>query len=1026
MKKNIIFTIVSAIMIIASPAGASILKGYVLVDGKQVPAEYTKLSDNTVSVGNGKNSCISTYTAGYLTVPAEVTISDITYQVTDISKVAFRLCNKITGVNIQEGIKHIGEFAFVGCQKLSEVIFPASLMSIGSGAFIETLSLQQSASVTCLGTTPPQWEYNDVFMFHSLGITDPNAAPVPPSVELFVPEGMEDTYMNANFTNPDLGWTGADGWGSFTSHYTGIKSLHVYRGLDLMALREIVNDEGQYNTIKEVYLENDIDMGGTKWDWGIGKDETCPFEGNFYGNGHTISNLKVYNTSGPAGLFSYFGGKNVENVCLKNFDVQGYEGAGAFAGASGQCSFTGVWAENCSYQVTNGHIGGILGKCLTGGGANLIQCIVKDIASIVIQQSTPGELMRSGGIIGFGYGGVVKDCAVIGSVHSPRVDPFVGACSPGNVFFIKSSYATDEIFGDYTPAENILFDDKVVICGNKTYDVKFPNGTTQSVTIDEAREFASLLMIPALGLDDWVYQDGYMPLPLLFEDKMPVNVNGAEYRPMSANTSRVNGLMLASGTPWTTFLDLSDTGYRSKRYSVNRLWVNGNNPYDKDAPVTSPYPSQYLPIGTATIYCRNGVEFDRTLDIVQSGTKEYTVPKIAVDAEGNPMLDDDGNYILDGEVAIYETPTYSPTGYCVYLPYTLHQNNTFELYKPDNVTVNGNVALLNVEEIDDETLYPWTPYYLVVTDASVSLSTDEQVTITPEPADSYIPFGPDSEYQMCGNISRKSPADNMLVLDHLDDFKRPSATLDAWNAFFNVPDGINELLVVRELRFYDNIDNSATIEEYNNSTVKATLKGHTFIKDGTWYTLCLPFDVSGDLGPLEGATICKLSGSSINDGTLSINFQQVNQIEAGMPYLVKWHPGESIYNPSFFGVTIKDEGCKDIKAGEICMVGRYMPTKIRPGEHTLYLGDNDKLYTPDRQITVNAFRATFFYNDTAQGQPFSAIKLNFIPADSGVDNIYAPQKPIDPNWYTIDGRTLNGKPTAPGIYINNGKKVIIR
>ena len=29
-------------------------------------------------------------------------------------------------------------------------------------------------------------------------------------------------------------------------------------------------------------------------------------------------------------------------------------------------------------------------------------------------------------------------------------------------------------------------------------------------------------------------------------------------------------------------------------------------------------------------------------------------------------------------------------------------------------------------------------------------------------------------------------------------------------------------------------------------------------------------------------------------------------------------------------------------------------------------------------------------------------------------------------WYTLDGRKLNGKPTSKGIYVHNGRKVVIR
>ena len=29
-------------------------------------------------------------------------------------------------------------------------------------------------------------------------------------------------------------------------------------------------------------------------------------------------------------------------------------------------------------------------------------------------------------------------------------------------------------------------------------------------------------------------------------------------------------------------------------------------------------------------------------------------------------------------------------------------------------------------------------------------------------------------------------------------------------------------------------------------------------------------------------------------------------------------------------------------------------------------------------------------------------------------------------WYTLDSRKLDGKPTKPGLYIVNGKKVVIK
>ena len=37
----------------------------------------------------------------------------------------------------------------------------------------------------------------------------------------------------------------------------------------------------------------------------------------------------------------------------------------------------------------------------------------------------------------------------------------------------------------------------------------------------------------------------------------------------------------------------------------------------------------------------------------------------------------------------------------------------------------------------------------------------------------------------------------------------------------------------------------------------------------------------------------------------------------------------------------------------------------------------------------------------------------------GIDN-------MSDEWYTLDGRKLNGKPTTKGLYIVNGKKVMIK
>ena len=46
---------------------------------------------------------------------------------------------------------------------------------------------------------------------------------------------------------------------------------------------------------------------------------------------------------------------------------------------------------------------------------------------------------------------------------------------------------------------------------------------------------------------------------------------------------------------------------------------------------------------------------------------------------------------------------------------------------------------------------------------------------------------------------------------------------------------------------------------------------------------------------------------------------------------------------------------------------------------------------------------------------------------TAIESIDNGQRTMDEGvWYTIDGRMLSGKPTTKGIYVNNGRKVIIK
>ena len=316
-------------LLCALGASADILTGYVLVNGEKATAEYTKLTNTTVALGTGRNACISQYTEGRVTVPSTVVISGTTYTVTEISSMAFRLCNKVSFVEIQENVKRIGNFAFVGCNGLQEVVLPASLESIGSGAFID-IPLRK---VFCAGDTPAVWEYNDVFKFHEGGISDDEPLYIGSSTRLTVSENALANYQNALYTDASLGWTTPDGWGRFSSFNNEyMKNWRISIPEDLEALRDYLSNGD--TDVERVTFEADIDMTGRPtWAYGLSRWGTDPFTGILDGQGHTLKGLKVVSTDPYVGLFNYFAGDTIRNLTLQSCRFEGQAGVGSLAGS---------------------------------------------------------------------------------------------------------------------------------------------------------------------------------------------------------------------------------------------------------------------------------------------------------------------------------------------------------------------------------------------------------------------------------------------------------------------------------------------------------------------------------------------------------------------------------------------------------------------------------------------------------------------------------------------------------------------
>ena len=261
------------------------------------------------------------------------------------------------------------------------------------------------------------------------------------------------------------------------------------------------------------------------------------------------------------------------------------------------------------------------------------------------------------------------------------------------------------------------------------------------------------------------------------------------------------------------------------------------------------------------------------------------------------------------------------------------------------------------------------------------------------------------------------------------------------------------------LTLYDNEDNSQTISKYDGITLDVTLSGRTLWKDGSWNTLCLPFDmtasqVTNQLAPqalmeldAEGTykdneNNDRQTGFDAASGTLYLYFRNTATIEAGKPYIIKWAEGENLENPTFTGVTVNN-ATNNVTTTWIDFIGTYNPVTIGEegtDKHNLYLSADNTLYYPTASnFKVNAFRAFFQLNGITAGEPNSttpnqvrAFVLNFGNdfVATGLEKITTPlasgREAGGEAWYSLDGRKLADKPTTMGVYIYKGKKTIVR
>lgn len=215
-----------------------------------------------------------------------------------------------------------------------------------------------------------------------------------------------------------------------------------------------------------------------------------------------------------------------------------------------------------------------------------------------------------------------------------------------------------------------------------------------------------------------------------------------------------------------------------------------------------------------------------------------------------------------------------------------------------------------------------------------------------------------------------------------------------------------------------------TIEAYENANV--TLK-RTFYKDGEWNTLCLPFAVANAATAFDGAELREVDVTQSSENT--IVFKKATAIEAGKPYLIKWANSSAAavnVEKKFEGVTLVAAATPvEVNNGGISFNGFYKMTEASElGASVAAIGAGNKLF----KVTsgeMKGFRAAFVLNPAT---PAAGIKVVIDGTTTGIEDLVVDGVKANGRVYNLNGQyvgnSLNG--LQPGIYIQNGKKVVVK
>ena len=282
-------------------------------------------------------------------------------------------------------------------------------------------------------------------------------------------------------------------------------------------------------------------------------------------------------------------------------------------------------------------------------------------------------------------------------------------------------------------------------------------------------------------------------------------------------------------------------------------------------------------------------------------------------------------------------------------------------------------------------------------------------------------------------------ADATLAIGTTHVCKLSAINLTEANETKHTPDDITFNVKITEKTYTILDETSTTAPAASGGPVDIQVK--RTIKANEWSTLVLPFDMTeAQLKEALGSDVklaefedyeAEYTGDDVTG--LTVNFVATDLTEGfygNYPYLVKTSKDitefivTSTIDPDEEGAVVEYDNGKSGKQRKVLgsLIGTYHAGDAIPN-NGLFLSGNKFWYSAGA-TKIKAFRAYFMLNEVLSNGAEAKVRFMVDEDAAAIEGITPDME--DGVWYTLDGRQLNGKPTEKGVYIVDGKKVLIK